>query len=66
MFCLQNNRLEDCRAYCARGGLWNREDLPEQRIVNVGTGQADIPAERPGEVHIGTALSEIFRSDTSP
>ncbi len=49
------------------GAWWNREDLPEQRIVDVGTGQADIPAEGPGEVHsIGTALSGIFRSDTSP
>jgi NodT family efflux transporter outer membrane factor (OMF) lipoprotein len=49
------------------GGWWNREDLPEQRILNVGTGEADIAAEQPGGVRsIGTALSEIFRSDTSP
>ena len=49
------------------GGWWNREDLPEQRIVNVGTKEADIAAERPGEVRsIGIALSGIFRSDTSP
>ena len=49
------------------GGWWNREDLPEQRISNVGTGNADIAAEQPGEVRcIGGALSGIFRSDTSP
>ena len=49
------------------GGWWNREGLPDQRILNVGTGEADIVAERPGEVHsIGTALSGIFSSDTSP
>jgi NodT family efflux transporter outer membrane factor (OMF) lipoprotein len=49
------------------GGWWNREDLPEQRILNVGTGDADIVAEQPGEVRsIGSALSGIFRSDTSP
>jgi len=41
--------------------------LPEQRILNVGTGDADIAAEQPGEVRsIGAALSGIFRSDTSP
>ena len=41
------------------GGWWNREGLPDQRILNVGTGAADIAAERPGEVHsIGTDLSE--------
>jgi NodT family efflux transporter outer membrane factor (OMF) lipoprotein len=62
-------RLSDTAALfqALGGGWWNREDLPEQRIVNVGTGEADIAAERPGEVHsIGTALSDIFRSDTSP
>jgi NodT family efflux transporter outer membrane factor (OMF) lipoprotein len=49
------------------GGWWNREGLPDQRILNVGTGEADIAAAPPGEVHsIGTALSDIFRSDTSP
>jgi NodT family efflux transporter outer membrane factor (OMF) lipoprotein len=49
------------------GGWWNREGLPEQRILNVGTGEADVAAAAPGEVHsIGTALSDIFRSDTSP
>jgi hypothetical protein len=48
------------------GGWWNRGDLPEQRIVNVGAKEADIAAERPGEVRsIGIALSGIFRSDTS-
>ena len=62
-------RLSDTAALfqALGGGWWNRADLPEQRIVNVGTGEADIPAERPGEVHsIGTALSGIFRSDTAP
>ncbi len=49
------------------GGWWNRESLPEQRILNVGTGEAEIAAEPPGEVHsIGTALSDIFKSDTAP
>jgi hypothetical protein len=49
------------------GGWWNREGLPEQRIVNVGTGQADVAAEQPGEVRsVSTALSNILRSDTSP
>jgi NodT family efflux transporter outer membrane factor (OMF) lipoprotein len=62
-------RLSDTAAlFQALGGSWwNREGLPEQRIVNVGTGQADIAAERPGEVRsIGAALSGLFRSDTSP
>jgi outer membrane protein TolC len=62
-------RLSDTAALfqALGGGWWNREDLPEQRIVNVGTGEADIPAERPGEVRsIGAALSGIFRSDTAP
>jgi NodT family efflux transporter outer membrane factor (OMF) lipoprotein len=62
-------RLSDTAALfqALGGGWWNREDLPEQRIVNVGTGEAVIAAERPGGVHsIGTALSGIFRSDTAP
>src|SRR6516164_3497861 len=62
-------RLSDTAALfqALGGGWWNREDLPEQRIVNVGTGEADIPAERPGEFRsIWSALSGIFRSDTSP
>jgi NodT family efflux transporter outer membrane factor (OMF) lipoprotein len=49
------------------GGWWNREGLPEQRIVNVGTGEADLPAAQPGELRsIGAALSGMSRSDTSP
>jgi NodT family efflux transporter outer membrane factor (OMF) lipoprotein len=62
-------RLSDTAALfqALGGGWWNREDLPEQRIVNVGTGEADIAAEQPGVLRsIGTALSGIFRSDTSP
>jgi NodT family efflux transporter outer membrane factor (OMF) lipoprotein len=62
-------RLSDTAALfqALGGGWWNREDLPEQRILNVGTGEADIAAEQPGGVRsIGTALSGIFRSDTSP
>jgi NodT family efflux transporter outer membrane factor (OMF) lipoprotein len=62
-------RLSDTAALfqALGGGWWNRDDLPEQRILNVGTGDADIAAERPGEVRsIGSALSGIFRSDTSP
>jgi len=62
-------RLSDTTALfqALGGGWWNREELPEQRIVNVGTGEADIAAERPGEVRsLGSALSGIFRSDTSP
>jgi outer membrane protein TolC len=62
-------RLSDTAALfqALGGGWWNREGLPEQRIVNVGTGEADIPAEQPGGVRsIGSALSGIFRSDTSP
>jgi NodT family efflux transporter outer membrane factor (OMF) lipoprotein len=62
-------RLSDTAALfqALGGGWWNREDLPEQRILNVGTGDADIAAEQPGEVRsIGAALSGIFRSDTSP
>src|SRR5262249_50693010 len=61
-------RLSDTAALfqALGGGWWNREDLPEQRIVNVGTGEADIPAEQPGEAwSIWSALSGIFRSDTS-
>jgi hypothetical protein len=49
------------------GGWWNRESVPIQRILNVGTGQADTLADQPSGVgSIGTALSGIFRSDTSP
>jgi hypothetical protein len=62
-------RLSDTAALfqALGGGWWNREDLPEQRIVNVGTGEADIAAARPGEFRsLGSALFGIFRSDTSP
>jgi NodT family efflux transporter outer membrane factor (OMF) lipoprotein len=62
-------RLSDTAALfqALGGGWWNRENLPDQRILNVGTGDADIAGEQPGEVRsIGTALSGIFRSDTSP
>ena len=62
-------RLSDTAALfqALGGGWWNREGLPEQRIVNVGTGEAGIAAEQPGVLRsIGTALSGIFRSDTSP
>jgi NodT family efflux transporter outer membrane factor (OMF) lipoprotein len=49
------------------GGWWNREYLPEQRILNVGTGEADILADPPHEVgSIGTALSGLFKPDTLP
>jgi NodT family efflux transporter outer membrane factor (OMF) lipoprotein len=49
------------------GGWWNREDLPTQRILNVGTGQADTLADQPSEVgSIGTAISGVLHSDTSP
>ena len=62
-------RLSDTAALfqALGGGWWNREKLPEQRIVNVGAGQADVAAEQPGEVRsVGAALSNIFKSDTSP
>jgi hypothetical protein len=62
-------RLSDTAALfqALGGGWWNREGLPQQLIVNVGTGEADVPAEQPGEVRsIGSALWNIFRSDTSP
>jgi NodT family efflux transporter outer membrane factor (OMF) lipoprotein len=62
-------RLSDTAALfqALGGGWWNREDLPVQRILNVGTRDADIAADRPGEVRsIGAALWGIFRSDTSP
>jgi len=62
-------RLSDTAALfqALGGGWWNREGLPEQRILNVGTGQADIAAEPPGEFRsIGTALSGALHSDTSP
>src|SRR5262249_58763089 len=61
-------RLSDTAALfqALGGGWWNRDDLPEQRIVNVVTGDTDI-AEQPREVRsIGAALSGIFRSDTAP
>jgi hypothetical protein len=32
------------------GGWWNREDLPEQHIVNVGTGEADVLADQPSDL----------------
>jgi NodT family efflux transporter outer membrane factor (OMF) lipoprotein len=62
-------RLSDTAALfqALGGGWWNREGLPDQRILNVGTGEADVAAEQPGEVRsIGAALSGVFRSDTSP
>jgi hypothetical protein len=44
-----------------------REDLPEQRIVNVGTGEADILADQPNAVgSIGAALSGLLHPDTLP
>jgi outer membrane protein TolC len=49
------------------GGWWNREDLPPQRIVNVGTGEADKLADQPDGIgSIGTAIRGILHSDTSP
>ena len=49
------------------GGWWNREGLPEQRIVNVGTGEADKLADQPDGIgSIGTAIRGILHSDTSP
>jgi NodT family efflux transporter outer membrane factor (OMF) lipoprotein len=49
------------------GGWWNREDLLEQRILNVGTGEANILADRPDGVgSVGTALSGMLHPDTSP
>jgi NodT family efflux transporter outer membrane factor (OMF) lipoprotein len=49
------------------GGWWNREDLPTQWILNVGTGQADTLADQPDGVgSIGTAISGILHPDTSP
>jgi len=49
------------------GGWWNRESLPIQRILNVGTGQADTLADQPSGVgSIGTALSGMLHPDTSP
>jgi NodT family efflux transporter outer membrane factor (OMF) lipoprotein len=49
------------------GGWWNREGLPEQRILNVGTGEADVPAAQPGEFRsIGAALSTMTKADTAP
>jgi outer membrane protein TolC len=49
------------------GGWWNREDLPTQWILNVGTSQADTLADQPNGVgSIGTAISGILHPDTSP
>ena len=49
------------------GGWWNREGLPTEWILNVGAGEADILADPPHEVgSIGTALSGLFKPDTSP
>jgi NodT family efflux transporter outer membrane factor (OMF) lipoprotein len=62
-------RLSDTAALfqALGGGWWNREGLPQQRILNVGTGQSDVAAEPPGEIRsVGAALFGIFRSDTSP
>jgi NodT family efflux transporter outer membrane factor (OMF) lipoprotein len=62
-------RLSDTAALfqALGGGWWNREELPEQRILNVGTGEADILAEPPPEIgSIGAALSGVFKPDTSP
>jgi NodT family efflux transporter outer membrane factor (OMF) lipoprotein len=62
-------RLSDTAALfqALGGGWWNREDLPEQRIVNVGTGEADVLADPPDAVgSIWTALSGLLHSDTSP
>jgi NodT family efflux transporter outer membrane factor (OMF) lipoprotein len=62
-------RLSDTAALfqALGGGWWNREGLPEQRIVNVGTGEADVAAEQPGEIRsIGAAITGIFKPDTAP
>jgi NodT family efflux transporter outer membrane factor (OMF) lipoprotein len=49
------------------GGWWNHEGSPEQRILNVGTGTAELPAAQPGEFRsIGAALSGMSHADTSP
>ena len=62
-------RLSDTAALfqALGGGWWNREDLPEQRILNVGTGEADILADQPNAVgSIGAALSGVLHPDTLP
>jgi NodT family efflux transporter outer membrane factor (OMF) lipoprotein len=62
-------RLSDTAALfqALGGGWWNREDLPEQRILNVGTGEADILADQPNAVgSIGAALSGLLHPDTLP
>jgi hypothetical protein len=60
-------RQAKAKAGMAGGGWWNREDLPEQRILNVGTGEADILADQPNAVgSIGAALSGLLHPDTLP
>lgn len=62
-------RLSDTAALfqALGGGWWNREDLPTQRILNVGTGTADTLADRPDPVgSVGTAISGVLHPDTSP
>jgi hypothetical protein len=49
------------------GGWWNREEPPTERIVNVGTGEANIVAAQPDAIgSIGTAVSGLLKPDTSP
>jgi outer membrane protein TolC len=62
-------RLSDTAALfqALGGGWWNREGLPQQLIVNVGTGTADTPADRPDPVgSVGTAIWGVLHPDTSP
>ena len=49
------------------GGWWNRENLAEQRILNVGTGDADALADPPNEFgSVATAISGLFKPGVPP
>jgi NodT family efflux transporter outer membrane factor (OMF) lipoprotein len=62
-------RLSDTAALfqALGGGWWNREGGPPERILDVGTGTADVLAPPPDPVgSVGTALSGIFKPGMPP
>jgi NodT family efflux transporter outer membrane factor (OMF) lipoprotein len=62
-------RLSDTAALfqALGGGWWNRQGGPPERILDVGTGTADVLAPPPDPVgSVGTALSGIFKPGMPP
>jgi len=62
-------RLSDTAALfqALGGGWWNREGFPPERILDVGTGAADILAPPPDPVgSVGTAISGLWKPGMPP